>query len=107
MTLDITVGTSAEFKNAHDNRAMIVKEHILNFFDNEEEFKDELRHIMRAFGVNSYLAMDIAIDGGLFLIYNSDIRKFLENKIGVIVSDDMDLFDTYKANLCYFGAIML
>lgn len=107
MTLNLTVGTSAEFKSAHDNRARIVKEHILNFFDNEEEFKDELKHIMRGFGVNSYLAMDIAIDGGYFLIYNVDIREFLEDQIGVIVSDDMDLFDTYKANLCYFGAIML
>lgn len=105
MTLNISVGTSEEFTNEHNRRAAICQKHILGFFDSEQAFKDEIVHIMRTFDVCAYKAMVIAADGGYFLVYYDDIRTFLK-EMGVIV-DEFDLWDMYKAHICYFGELML
>ena len=105
--INLANGTSAEFTKAHDILKDVIKEHILSFFDSEADFKSEMDHVKKSYGLDDWTALNLMCDGGLFLIYNSDIREFLKDKCGLTMSDNCDVFDTYKSYVCYFGGLLL
>lgn len=60
----------------------------------EDAFVDQIDRMMYP-GDNVYTAIHRFVQGGGILVYNEDVKEYMEKKLGIPCGDDPDCFERY------------